>query len=129
VICRRDRALAIKSFFIASAILHSNISNKTSDLAGTIREESPSSRHELEAQWMTRKHYIVGFAAATVVPMFLAGAFLTAANRETKPVQIAQSGQKAKPGSVYCYNGLKVDPLDKWAPLYRGWVCIPTRVN
>jgi hypothetical protein len=78
---------------------------------------------------MTRKHFIVGIAAATVVSVALAGAFLTLANRETKPVQLAQSGQKSEPGSVYCYNGLKADPLDKWAPLYRGWVCNPARLN
>jgi hypothetical protein len=78
---------------------------------------------------MTRNHFIVGFAAATVVLMILAGAFLRPENRETKAVQIAQLGQEAKPGSVYCYTGLKVDPLDKWAPLYRGWVCIPNHLN
>ncbi len=77
---------------------------------------------------MTRKHFIVGSAAAAVVSVILAGALLPPANREIKPVQIAQSGQKARAG-IYCFNGLKADPLDRWAPLYRGWVCLPTRMN
>jgi hypothetical protein len=78
---------------------------------------------------MTRKHLIIGFTAAAIVSVAVAGAPLTREDRKSKPVQIAQAGQKPHPGGIYCYSGLKADTVDKWAPLYRGWVCIPSRVN
>jgi hypothetical protein len=78
---------------------------------------------------MTRKHLIIGFAAAAIVSVAVAGAPLTREDRKSKPVQIAQAGQKAEARRVYCYNGLKADTVDKWAPLYRGWVCIPSHLN
>jgi anti-sigma-K factor RskA len=86
---------------------------------------------------MTNNLSIGGFAAAAAVSIALAGAVATAANQETKPVQIAQtsrqsgpiqiaqSDQQAERSRVYCYSGLKADRVDGWAPLYRGWVCIP----
>ncbi len=78
---------------------------------------------------MTRKHLIIGFAAAAIVSVAGAGAPLTREDRKSKPVQMAQAGQKAEARRVYCYNGLKADTVDKWAPLYRGWICIPSRLN
>jgi len=78
---------------------------------------------------MKRKHLIIGFAAAAIVSVAVAGAHLTREERKNKPVQIAQAAQKAEARRVYCYNGVKADTVDKWAPLYRGWVCIPSRVN
>lgn len=40
-------------------------------------------------------------------------------------LQIAQLAPKPNSGRVYCYSGLKADQIDYWAPVYRGWICIP----
>jgi hypothetical protein len=84
---------------------------------------------------MTNNLSIAGLAAAAM-SIALAVAVATPANRETTPGEIAQTNRQTRPiriaeldqqaerSRVYCYSGLKADPLDKWAPLYRGWVCI-----
>jgi hypothetical protein len=78
---------------------------------------------------MTWKHLIIGSVAAAIVSVAVVGAPLTREDRKNKPVQIAQADQKAEARRVYCYSGVKADTVDKWAPLYRGWVCIPSHLN
>jgi hypothetical protein len=78
---------------------------------------------------MTRKHLIIGSVAAAAVSVALAFALLTPTKEESRPRQMAQAGENPQPSGIYCYNGLKADTVDKWAPLYRGWVCVPSRVN
>ncbi len=90
---------------------------------------------------MRNNFSIAGFAALAVTSIALAGTAATPANRATQPVQIAQpdgqtgplriaqADQLTGPSRVYCYNGLRTDRVDNWAPLYRGWVCIPHRLN
>lgn len=84
---------------------------------------------------------IAGFTVLAVASVALAGTVATPANRAAKPVQIvqpnwqtgpiriAQADQQTGPSRVYCYNGLRADRVENWAPLYRGWVCIPHRLN
>lgn len=70
---------------------------------------------------------VAGLAAATAlfINSAFAGGFNSAGVRKNDIVQIAHSSSRAVAGKVYCFNGLKADQVDKWAPVYHGWTCIP----
>ncbi|MCI0467017.1 MAG: hypothetical protein L0Y57_08440 [Beijerinckiaceae bacterium] len=68
-----------------------------------------------------------GLAAATAlfVTAAFAGGFNSATVRKNDILPVAHSAPKAVAGKVYCFNGLKADQIDKWAPNYHGWTCVP----
>jgi len=76
---------------------------------------------------MTFNYSVVGLATATALAITVAytGTLPSPSVATNEFVRIAHSSPKAGADRVYCYNGLKSDAIDKWAPNYRGWICVP----
>jgi hypothetical protein len=82
---------------------------------------------------MTRNRFVAGLA--TAIAVFVTAAYAATYSgpsvnsgpsvKKNEFLQIAQASSKPNSGRVYCYNGLKADQIDNWAPVYRGWICIP----
>jgi hypothetical protein len=82
---------------------------------------------------MTHNPFLVGLATAIALSLTAAYAATSSgpsvnagpSPKKNEFLQVAQVSAKPNSSRVFCYSGLKADEIDNWAPVYRGWICIP----
>jgi hypothetical protein len=92
-----------------------------------IRRDVQDPDKKLEVEFMTHNRFVAGLATAIALSLTAAYAatYSGPSVKKNEFLQVAQVSSNPNSGRVYCYNGFKADQIDNWAPIYRGWICIP----